>query len=57
MLFRSVGVNAALVETAACVRLLMDKGIITEEEYVDQLLIVAQEEVDMYEKDLGVRLG
>jgi hypothetical protein len=52
-----VGVNSAMCDNAAMARLLMTKGIITEEEYFESLCTVMQEEVERYEKDLQEMAG
>ncbi len=44
-----VGVNSAMVDSSALARLLMAKGVFTEEEYFDALIAAMQEEVDRYQ--------
>ena len=48
-----VGVNTAMRECAALAHLLMDKGIITEDEYWDALIEQMTAEVEMYEATLA----
>lgn len=43
-----VGVNAAMVEHAALMQLLFDKGVITVDEYEDTLVRWAEREAEMY---------
>lgn len=43
-----VGVNAAMVEHAALANLLVRKGVITEDEYVDSLIEELEREVERY---------
>jgi hypothetical protein len=50
------GINSALVNQAAVVRLLVAKGIITEEEYYEALVKEAEAEVRSYEQALSERL-
>ena len=45
-----VGINSALCDNAALARLLVDKGIITEEEYAEAVRIEMCREVDRYEE-------
>lgn len=52
-----VGVNAAMVEQAALVRLLIDKGLVTEAEYVEALADKMEAEVESYKKWLQERTG
>lgn len=47
------GLNLALVHDDAVVRLLIAKGIFTEEEYVDSINAALQEEVTRYEQSLN----
>lgn len=44
-----VGVNSALINDAALFRLLVKKGIITEEEYAEEVRLEANRELDRYE--------
>jgi hypothetical protein len=52
-----VGVNSALCCNGALVELLVNKGLITETEYYETLLIVMRKEVINYERDLAARYG
>ncbi len=52
-----VGINSALVNDAALTRLLIKKGIITEEEYTVEVTEEMQREVTRYEERLTSRLG
>lgn len=52
-----VGINSALCDTAALARLLITKGIITEEEYVMAVTEEANQEVKRYEKRLSEKYG
>jgi hypothetical protein len=51
------GVNAAMVDSAALVRTLINKGLITLDEYETQLVIVSQEEKEAYEKKINEHHG
>jgi hypothetical protein len=52
-----VGVNAAMVDSGALGKLLIQKGIITELEYFRSLAETAENEKKMYEDWLRERLG
>lgn len=52
-----VGVNNALCDVAAIARLMIEKGLFTEEEYVDALTAEANREVERYEQSLSQELG
>lgn len=58
-----VGVNSAMVETGALLKLMLDKGVITEDEWCAALADAMEREVAEYEKRLSewlhtmVRLG
>jgi hypothetical protein len=52
-----VGVNSAMIETAALAKLMLDRGLFTEEEYLDALIDRAQAEVEMYERELSKHYG
>lgn len=52
-----VGVNLRACDHAAVVRLLIDKGIITEEEYYDSLIAEYKREIERYESVLTQRFG
>lgn len=47
------GLNVVMCEHSALVRLLMKKGVITEEEYYDEVIVVLKAEVASYEKRLA----
>lgn len=51
-----VGVNSAFVNTFALHRLLVDKGIITEEEYTEAVAVAMEQERDRYQKWLQERI-
>lgn len=51
-----VGVNSAMADHCALVRLLMSKGIITEAEYLEAIRLAMIEEVERYEKNLSKSL-
>lgn len=51
------GVNLAMVEHGALVRLLIEKGIITDLEYMEALVAGVEAEQKMYEERLTVRFG
>lgn len=52
-----VGINSAFVNDDGLATLLVEKGIITREEYVQAITDAMQREVDRYEKLLGCKLG
>jgi hypothetical protein len=52
-----VGVNTAMVDIGALAKLLIDKGVITEEEYFDANLKAMHNEVGRYEKRLSEKFG
>ena len=52
-----VGVNVAMVESAALAKLLMDKGVFTPEEYNKALIEAHRQEVARYEARLTDRVG
>lgn len=47
-----VGVNSAMVDTATIVKLLIAKGVITQEEFYKMLADTMEEEVARYQRDL-----
>lgn len=51
------GVNLAMVDHGALVRLLIKKGLITEEEYFTELVAGAEDEQRAYEQKLTARYG
>lgn len=52
-----VGVNAAMVDHSGLVRLLIDKGLITEAEYIEAITEAMETEVNKYERLLTEKLG
>lgn len=52
-----VGVNSAMVEHGALAGLLLEKGIITEQEYYQALVTGMEREVASYAKRLHERFG
>jgi hypothetical protein len=52
-----VGVNSAMVEHSALVRLLMAKGVITEDEYLTALADAMEAEKRLYETELRDHIG
>jgi len=50
-----VGINSAMVNDAALVRLLIKKGLFTLEEYEEELRLEACREVDRYETRLSLK--
>lgn len=50
-----VGVNSALISNGALLRLLVDKGLITDEEYVAVLADYTERDVKSYEDWLNTR--
>lgn len=52
-----VGVNAAMVDHSGLVRLLIAKGVITEQEYLDAICEAMNDEVERYEKHLSQMFG
>lgn len=52
-----VGVNLAMVQQGALVRLLINKGLITEEEYFAELVKGVEDEQRQYEERLSLRHG
>lgn len=51
------GVNMAICEHSALVRIMLDKGLITQIEYYTELNKVLREEVANYEQNLSERFG
>jgi hypothetical protein len=51
-----VGVNSTMVETGALAKLLMEKGVFTEQEYYQALVELMQNEVNLYKEWLRQRL-
>lgn len=52
-----VGVNMAMVEHGALARLLIKKGLITNEEYMTELVAGVEDEQRAYEERLSARYG
>jgi elongation factor P hydroxylase len=52
-----VGINSALCSASALVYLLIEKGIITEEEYFTKLIELTKNDVKDYEKKLSEHYG
>lgn len=52
-----VGLNLRACDHAAIAKLLIDKGIITEDEYFDSMIEMLEREVAMYEKELTDKFG
>lgn len=52
-----VGINLTKTDHAALVRLLIAKGILTEEEYYEAICESVEAEQHAYEERLGVKLG
>jgi hypothetical protein len=52
-----VGVNSALCDVTALARLLIEKGVITEEEYYKAEADEMEREVERYEKRLPSEIG
>ena len=52
-----VGINSAMSDAGGLVKLLIAKGLFTEDEYLDAITESMQNEVDRYEKLLSERLN
>ena len=52
-----VGVNMAMISASGLAKLMIDKGIITFEEYEATLIQLLESEVEMYEKWLSEKTG
>lgn len=52
-----VGVNSAMVETGVLAKILIDKGIVTEEEHLDALIEGMRKEVDAYRQYIADEKG
>lgn len=52
-----VGVNLAMDQHAALVKLLIDKGIIQESDYFDNQILLLENELKMYEDKFGAKFG
>jgi transcription termination factor NusB len=51
------GVNMAMIEHGALVRILIAKGLFTEEEYFEELVKGVEDEKRLYEERLSARYG
>lgn len=51
------GVNMAMVSQDALIKILIAKGIVTEHEYFEALVVAAQAELTRYEKELNMPAG
>lgn len=51
------GINSALIDSGAVGQLLIEKGIITEEEYFEKLADLAEADVASYTEKLEQRFG
>lgn len=49
-----VGINSAMVDHSALANLMIKKGIITEEEYLEELRLAMNHELDRYQKHLDL---
>lgn len=52
-----VGVNMAMIDSAALATVLIEKGVITADEYQEALARMAEQEQATYEDELGVKLS
>lgn len=52
-----VGINAAMVNDDALIHILIEKGIITREEYLAALAAAMEREVARYREELGIPDG
>lgn len=52
-----VGINAAMSDQGGLVRLLIDKGLITEEEYIKAVTDKMEEEAKSYQDEIENKLG
>lgn len=52
-----VGVNSAMIAQDALARLLISKGVFTEEEYVKELADAMEREKESYEKEVSELMG
>jgi hypothetical protein len=51
------GVNMAMIGHGALIRVLIAKGLFTEEEYFEQLVLGVEDEQRLYEERLSARYG
>jgi hypothetical protein len=49
-----VGINVALVDQGALVQLLIDKGVISEDEYLEAIAVGMEKEVERCKERLGL---
>lgn len=52
-----VGVNSSMVDHAGLVALLIEKGIITDEEYMSKIADAMEREVALYEREITLATG
>ena len=52
-----VGINSTKCDHGALVKILIEKGVITDEEYIDGIIEMMAIEVKRYEQELSQRLG
>jgi hypothetical protein len=52
-----VGINSSMVDHAGLVALLIEKGIITDEEYLSKIADAMEREVTLYEAELALHIG
>lgn len=52
-----VGVNSAMVESASLAELLINKGVITADEYLEAIAAGMEREAKRYETELSQRFG
>lgn len=52
-----VGINTAMTDHQALVELLITKGVITQEEYMEAIAVTMDREASRYEAELGVSLA
>ena len=52
-----VGINSAMVDSAALAQLLITKGVINEAEYMEAIATAMEREAARYESELSQRLG
>lgn len=52
-----VGINAALCDHAALVNLLINKGVISDKEYIQVITDEMADEVERYKKAIKIHLG
>lgn len=52
-----VGINSAMINDEGMTRLLIEKGVFTEKEYVEAIRVAANRELDRYEDELSASAG